>query len=166
MELEDIHSLVDVQPLVDIVTEGANNCGEEADNSGQPRANVAGSRSNTHKSSNDTLTGTNDTEATLVLDVVDEHPADRASRGSRVGVECGQHGTDAAVQCRTAVEAEPSEVDENSAQEDKSDVVRLSVSLVTLGLLALSQCEGIGKGSPARRDVDGTTTGKVKRREL
>lgn len=166
MELEDIHSLVDVQPLVDVVTEGANDGGEETDDSGQPRANVTGSRSNTHKSSDDTLTGTNNTEATLVLDVVDEHPADGTSRGSRIGVESGQHGTDAAVQRRTAVEAEPSEVDENGAQEDKSNVVRLSVGLVTLGLLALSQCEGIGKGSPTRRDVDGTTTSEVKRREL
>lgn len=166
MQLEDIHALVNSQPRVDVLHQGAAHSGEEANDHGDPGAHVASGRGNTDQASDGTLTGTNNAEAPLVLDVINDAPADNASRGSGVGVEDDQHSTDRHAERGATVEAEPAEPDENGAEEDKRDVVRLLARRGLAQVLALAEDEGVSQGTAARGDVYGTATSKVERGEL
>lgn len=87
MELEYFHTLVDPEPVVDVLAQGAADGSEETDNSGEPDGDITGSRSDTDKTGDGTFAGANEGEATAVLDVVNETPADDAERGGGVGVE-------------------------------------------------------------------------------
>lgn len=60
---------------------------------------VSGGWGDADETRNGTLTGTDDGELALVLDHVDNDPADGASGSSGVGVERGVHGANATVQC-------------------------------------------------------------------
>lgn len=62
------------------------------------------------------------------------------------------------------VETEPTEPDQEGADEDHGNVVRLGVSL--FAQLSLSQNQGIGQGRATTGDVDGSTTGIIERGEV
>lgn len=71
MKLEDVHALVDAEPVVDVLHEGTHDGGQEADHGGEPDAHVARRRGDAHEPGNGPLAGANDGEAALVLEVVD-----------------------------------------------------------------------------------------------
>jgi hypothetical protein len=89
-------------------------------------------------------------------DVLDGYPSQYTERGSSVGVECREHRAHGAVECGTTIEAEPSEPDEDCADEDESGVVRFAVDLVAfVETLAKAGC-----------DVDGTASCEVEGGEV
>lgn len=75
------------------------------------------------------------------------------------------HGANGGIESRTTVESEPSEPDEDGTKEDQSGVVRLAVRWLT-STLALAQNKGVGQTCPAGSDVNGSTSGEVKGREV
>ena len=68
----------------------------------------------------------------LAADVINKHPTKDTHAGSGIRVEGGHHGTNRGVERRAAVEAKPTEPDENSADEDERSVVGLSMDLFSL----------------------------------
>ena len=75
------------------------------------------------------------------------------------------HGANGGIESRTTVESEPSEPNEDGTKEDQSGVVRLAVRWLT-STLALAQNKGVGQTCPAGSDVNGSTSGEVKGREV
>lgn len=139
------------------MAERADGTGQEADQRRDPDGDVASRGRDADQTGDGARAGTDDGEAALGADVVDEDPAEDAEGGGGVGVEGGQHGADGAVQRGTAVETEPSEPDEDGADEDESGVVSAAVDLVALGE-ALAEDEGVCKCRPAGGDVDRSTS--------
>jgi hypothetical protein len=109
VELEDLHAIVDSEPLVEILERGANDRGKEADEGGDPDGDVTRRGGDTNKTSDGTLASTDKAELALVLDEVNQNPAENTSGSSGVGVEGSHHGTDGTVESGTTVEAEPTE---------------------------------------------------------
>lgn len=165
VELEHVQPVVDADPLVDVLEQGAADGGEEADDGGEPDGDVTGGGGDADKACNDALAGADDGEATLGADHVDQDPADCTGGGSGVGVEGGDHGAHGGVEGGTAVEAEPAEPDQHGAEEDEGGVVGLVVLVLAVGL-SLAEDEGVGERGPAGRDVDGSSSGEVERWEL
>jgi hypothetical protein len=190
VELEDIHALIDTNPLIKIGAESTDDGGDEADGAGDPWRNVTSCWCNANETGNGTAASSDNGELALVSDVVDEDPAENTGRGGSVGVECSHHGPDCTVDRRstlfrvrtcssflsclpledligkkTYVKAEPSKPNENSAEEDQSGVVWLGVRLLT-SVLSLAQDGSIGKGAPSGTDMDRSSTGEIQARKL
>lgn len=163
MELEHLHSIIHVQPLVDVLHQRAHHRRQEPNHGGEPDAHVPRRRRDAHQPSNRALAGPHDAEAALVPDVVDQDPADGARRGGRVGVEGGVHGAHARIEGGAAVEAEPAEPDEHGAEEDERRVVRLAVRPVAGAPPALAQHQRVRQRGPAAGNVHGAAAGKVER---
>lgn len=72
MQLENVHSLIDVQPVVDVLEEAADDARDEANDGGEPQAYVPGSGRDPHQTRDGALTRAHDTETALVLEVVYE----------------------------------------------------------------------------------------------
>lgn len=70
MELEDIHSLVNLDPPVHVLAERANDSSEEANEGCNPWRDVTSSWRDSYKTSDGTGAGTNDGEFTLVANVL------------------------------------------------------------------------------------------------
>lgn len=165
MKLEDIHTFINTEPLVNVLAECADAAREETNESGDPEGDETGSRSDADETSNGTGAGSNNGEVTLSTDVVDKDPAQDTEGSGGIGVEEDEHGAGRSVQGRATVEAEPSEPDQNCAQEDERGVVRLVVDLVAL-VDAFSEHEGICESTPSGGDVDRTSTGEIEGREV
>jgi len=165
VELEDVHALIDLDPLVDVLAEGADGAGEETNESGNPEGNVSSSRSDTDETGDSTRASTHNGEMALGTDVLYHNPAEHTERGSGVGVEGSDHRADGAVERTTSIEAEPSKPDEHGSNEDECGVVGFSVNLVAL-VETLAEDKGVGERRPSGCDVDGTTSGEVKGRKV
>lgn len=94
----------------------------------------------TDEASNGAAASSDNGEFTLVSDEVDKNPTEDTGGSGSIGVECSHHSSDCAVDGRptlkllvhdhsdrptdaTYVEAEPTEPNQNSAEEDQSSVV-------------------------------------------
>ena len=145
VQLEDIETFVDVQPVVQILKRSAGDSCEESDDSCEPDRYVASGGRDTDEASDSTLTGADNGEASLGADVVDNDPADSTGRSGNVGVEggvpvnrisscsdmnsrqCCLHGTNGGIEGGTTVESEPTEPDEDRTKENESGVVGFAV---------------------------------------
>lgn len=72
MQFEHIHTLIDVEPVIHILHESANDGCQEADNCSQPDAHVTCCRGDANKTGNCTFAGTDNAKTALMPDVVDE----------------------------------------------------------------------------------------------
>lgn len=115
VQLEDVHALVDAQPLLDVLHARARGAGEEANHGGDPERHEARRGRDADEPRDGARARADDGELALVLDVVDGDPAQHAERGRRVGVEAHEHGAHRRVERGAAVEAEPAEPDEDGA---------------------------------------------------
>lgn len=75
MKSKDVQSLVNMDPLVDVLKTSANAACDEPDGSSRPHSNITSSRRNANKTSNSTIASTHDTELSAVSEVVDESPS-------------------------------------------------------------------------------------------
>lgn len=66
VKLKDIHALIDVQPVVDVVAQGTYNGCQESNDGSQPDTDITSSRSDTDQTGNGTLTSTDDAKLALV----------------------------------------------------------------------------------------------------
>ena len=87
MELEDVKTLIDAEPLVEILERRTDHRSQEPNDGGEPERYVASGGSDADKTSNRTLTSANDGEFALGADVVDENPAEDTAGGGEVCVE-------------------------------------------------------------------------------
>jgi len=109
VKLEDLQTVVDAKPFVDVLAQSADDGRHEADDGCFPETDVAGGGRDADQSGDGALAGADDGEAAFMLDEVDEDPAEDTGRGGGVGVEGGEHGADGGVERGTTVEAEPAE---------------------------------------------------------
>ena len=147
VKLEDIHALVDAQPLVDVLAQRADSACDEADEACNPRGDVTGRGGDADKTGDGARASTNKREVALGADVFDEGPAQYAKASGSVGVEYSHHRSDRSVEGRSTVEAEPSEPDEAGTDEDEGGIVGLVVDLVAF-VGALAEDEGVCEGRP------------------
>jgi hypothetical protein len=162
VELENVETLVNVEPVVDVVQRRADDAGEEANEGSKPDVDITGSRSDTDETGNGSLAGSGHGELALIADHVDEDPPENTSAGSSVGVEDDVERADGGVESGATVEPKPTKPDQNGPEPDERGVVRLRAPLTNLRLdLALPKDESVGEGSAARRDVDRSTTSEV-----
>ena len=89
VELEDVETFVDAQPVVEILEGSANDSCEESDDGCEPHGYVASGGCDADKASDSAFTGANNGEFSLCADVVDDDPADGTGRSGDVGVEGG-----------------------------------------------------------------------------
>jgi len=157
VELEDVKTVVDAKPVIDVLKKSADNGSQESDHGSEPRVNITSSRSNTDKTSNGTLASTNNREATLVTDGINKNPTKDTSRGSNLGVEGSHHTTNGSVKSTSTVEAEPTKDNEDGADKHEGRVVRLVFSVMILGG-SLAESQSVSKSGPTRCDVNGTAT--------
>jgi hypothetical protein len=73
VKLENIHALIDMQPLVYIFHKRADHGREETDDGSQPNTDITSSRGDAHKPGDSTLASPNNAEAAFVLDVIDQN---------------------------------------------------------------------------------------------
>lgn len=84
-----------------------------------------------------------------------------------MGDDAGHDGTQIGAERTAAIEAKPSDPEEDCAEDDVGDVVRAVWQPVVLVVSsAPPEHQGVCKGSGARGDVDGRAAGKVEATEL
>jgi hypothetical protein len=74
VEFEDVHTLIDMYPLIQVLKKGANNGGDETYDSCKPWLNVASCWSNPDLACNSTFTFPYNTKSPAMLEVIDHHP--------------------------------------------------------------------------------------------
>jgi hypothetical protein len=160
VELEDIHSFVNLDPPIHILAERANDSSEEANEGSNPWRDITSSWRDSYETSNGTGASTDDRELALIANVLNRGPAQDTKRGSSIGVEGGKHGPESTIERTASVEAEPSEPNEDSANEYKRRVVCFAVDFITLGK-TLAEDESIRESRPSGSDVDRATSSEV-----
>ena len=70
MELEHIHSFVDVKPFVDILIQGADDGGDKTNGSSGPNTNITCGWSDSNQSSNSSFAGSYYAELSFMLEKV------------------------------------------------------------------------------------------------
>ena len=161
VEFEDIEPFVDAYPPVDVPAQRADDRGDEPDQHGQPHGHETGSRRDAHQTRDGTLARAHGRKLAAIPDKVNQAPTNNARAGSSIGVEDGEHGSDAGVEGRASVEAKPPGPDQRGAEKDQGGVMRLLVEGLLAGLLALSQHQGVRQSAPTRGNVDRSAAGKV-----
>lgn len=165
MKLEDVHALIDAEPFVDILDQGADDSSDETNDSREPRRDVTSSGGDTDQTGDSAGASTHNRELALVADEINSDPAEDTSGSCDVGIEGSEHGADSCVEGRTTIEAEPTEPDEDSAEEDEGGVVGLAVRLLAV-VLSLSENHGVGESSPAGGDMHRSSTSEIERRKV
>ena len=98
--------------------------------------------------------------------VVPEHPGQTADAGSEVGDDASLGGTEVGAERGSAIEAEPSEPEEDRAENDVGRVVGLVRKALGTVATALAEVDGNRERGGTGADVHGRATGEVKTSQL
>ncbi len=148
MQFKDIHTLINMQPIVQILEQSTDDRSNKPNNSSHPNTNISCSRSNTHQSSNSPLACTHNTKLPAMLEIIHQNPTKHASASGSVGVESGEHCSNSGIKCTTTIKPEPAEPNETSSEEDESRVVGFAVGFVAV-YLALSENKCVRQRGPS-----------------
>lgn len=161
MDSKDIKTVVDANEELELGGKVTAETAHDTDDDGTPGRHEARSRSNGNEAGDGA--GAETDGAPLLLEaVVEEGPGDAAAAGGEVGHVAGHDGADVHGQGRAAVEAEPTDPEEDGAEDDVGDVVgSVGEAVVAAVPRALAEHEGVGERAGARRDVDGAAAGEV-----
>jgi len=143
---ENIKSIVDVKQELELGGIIASNASDNAEDHSSPGGNETTARSDGDKSSNDTATEP-DSRPFAFETVVEDAPSETPDAGGKVGDDRCHDGTEVSGQGGTSIEPEPTNPEENSADNNLSDVVRTVVELVSPMAATFSEHQGIGKRS-------------------
>ena len=156
---EHIHGVINLDPVLDLGGEVGNNASYDAENDGSPGSDETRSGSSGDKTRNETGAPA-DHRPLAGKAPIKEHPGHGTEHTSEVGVPASHCSAEVGTEGRTAVECEPAEPQEDSAESDERDVVRAEVEHHLL--LATSENHRVGECRHSRNDFDGSTTGIVK----
>lgn len=144
VQFEDVHTLINMQPIIHVLKKRADDGSDEAYDGREPRFHIASRWGNADQSSNGTFAGSHDTEFPTMLEIVNHYPSYYPRRSSGVRVEGCYHCPYAGIQSTSPVEAEPPEPNQNRAEEYECGIVRLAVGFIA-GVLAFPEDERIGQ---------------------
>ena len=158
---EDVKSIVNTNQELELGGEVAADTADDTNNNGTVSGDEAGGRGNTNEARNGT--GAEADGAPLLLKtVVEEDPGKTTHAGRQVGDVASEDGLEVHAERGTTVEAEPTNPQEDGAENNVSDVVRAVRKTVVLVVAsALAEHQRVGKSASARGNVDGTATSKV-----
>ena len=93
--------------------------------------------------------------------VVKDTPGNASDRSSQVGDDRGHDRAQIRTQCRTSIESEPSNPEEDGADNDVGDIVRPEVEFMGAVSASLAEHQGIGQSSRTRGDVHRGSTSEI-----
>lgn len=88
---------------------------------------------------------------------VEDEPGQSSDRGGEVGDDAGGDGSEVGGEGGSSVEPEPSEPEEDCAEDDVGRVVRLERESLGSVAASLAEVAGDGERGSSRRDVDGSS---------
>lgn len=166
MDGEDIEGVIGTQVELELGGDVAANATDYTEDDSSPGRDVAGSRGDGHETRDGA--GAEPDDGPLLLEaIIHQYPGDSTDGGGQVGDNASHDGAEIRGQGGTTVEAEPSDPEEDGAEDDVGDVMRSVRETGGLGVAgALAEHDGEGEGGGTRRDMDGSTTGKVETTKL
>ncbi|KAI3483149.1 hypothetical protein L1887_53929 [Cichorium endivia] len=157
---EDVHHIVDAHGALEHGGKVGHGGGDDADEHRGGQTDKAGSRGDGDQTGN--RTGAESDDGPLALQTeVEEHPGETGGGGGEVGGADGHGGADVGGKGGAAVEADPSDPEEDGAEHNVRDVVRLEQQ--TLCAVSVTRAEVVGndESGDSRVDLDGSTAGVV-----
>lgn len=166
MNGEDIEGVIGAQVELELGGDVAANATDHTEDDGSPGRDVTGGRGDGHETRDGA--GAEPDDGPLLLEaVIHQDPGDGADGGGEVGDDAGHDGTEIRGQGGATVEAEPSDPEEDGAEDDVGDVVRSVRETGGFGIAGtLAEHDGEGEGGGTRRDVDGGTASEVETAKL
>lgn len=166
MDCEDVQSIVNTEPELQLGGKVAGDSTDNAENDGAPWGDKARGWRDSNETGDSTTAETN--SAPLLLQtVIQQAPGESAHTSSNVSNNAGHHGTQVCTESTAAVEAEPTNPEEDCTEHDVSDIMRAVWKAVNLVVsCALAEHQGVGESGSAGGNVDGRTAGKVEATEL
>lgn len=160
---EDIHGIVNLDPVLDLGGEIADDSRRDTEHDGCPERDETRGRGGSDESGNGTRAPAD--HGPLASEApVEEHPGHGAEHGGDGTVPACVDGTEVGAKGRATVESEPAEPEEDGAESDERDVVGTEVEHHLL--LASTENHGVGKCRHTRGNFDGTTSGVVEHSPL
>lgn len=132
---------------------------------GRPGWDVTGPGSDGYETGDDTGAET-DSGPLAFKTVIQDTPCDTSDAGSQVGNDGCHDGAEVGSESRTCVEAEPSNPQEDGANDDVCHVVGAVVELVSAVATTLAQHDRVCESSASRRDMHGSSTGEIETSHL
>lgn len=138
---------------------------EDTVDDGSPGRNETGTRSNGNETSDDTGAET-DSGPLALKTVIENTPCDTTDTGSKVGNNSSHDSAHIGSKSRSSVETEPSNPEENGADDDVGYVMRTVVELMGAVTTTLAQHDGVCECSTSRGNMHWGSTGKIEASEL
>jgi hypothetical protein len=157
---KDIKGVVDMDEELELG--GIVACGSTDDSvdDGSPWGDISRTWSDSDKASNDARAEA-DGRPLLLKTVVKQAPSDSTDSSSDVGNQTGHDSTNICGTSRTTVESKPSDPEEDSAENDMSDVMWAVVEFMSSVSASLSEHERVGQSSRPRGNMDWSSTGEI-----
>ena len=165
MDSKDIEGIVNANEELELGSVVAGNGTNNTKDKRSPGRDKARARSNGNKTSNNTRAEAHGRPLALQA-VVEQTPGHTSDRCGKVSDNGGHDSAEVSRESRASIETEPSNPEEDCANDDMRDVVRAVVELVGSVTATLAQHQGVGQGSRSGSNVDGGTTGIVKTSEF
>ena len=165
MNGEDIKSIIDSKNELQL---GGIVAGRSTDNSkdnSRPGRNVTRTRRNCDKT-RDHAGAEPNRRPFLLQSVIKHTPSNTTDGSSKVGHNGSHDSAHVGAQSRSSIEAEPANPEENGADDDMGDVVRTIIQFVCSMAPSLAEHERICQGGRTGRDVDRSSSCKIKTTHL
>lgn len=166
MNGEDIEGIIGTQVELELGGHIAANAADNTEDDSSPGCDVTGGRGDGYETRDGA--GAEPHDGPLLLEtVIHQDPGDGADGGGEVGDDASHDGTEIRGQGGATVEAEPSDPEEDRAEDDVGDVVRSVREAGGLSIAGtLAEHDGEGESGGTGRDVDGSTTSEVETAQL
>lgn len=157
---KDIESLINANEKLELGGKVTGDGGNRTDGKSSWGTDVASSRGDTDQTRNSTGAEANSGPFAF-KPVVQEHPDQTTDRGRKVGDDTSLNSPQVGRKSGTTIEAEPTEPEENGADNNESSVVGLVGESFSAVASTLAEVQGDSKRGSTRRDVNGGPTSKV-----
>jgi hypothetical protein len=163
---EDIQRIVNLDVELQLGGIIAGHGSNDAEDNSRPRWYEAGRRGDSDEARDGTGAET-DRGPFLVEAVIKQHPSNTTHRSSDVSNNTSHDRAHVGRERRAAIEAEPSDPEEDRAKDDMSNIVRSVWEAMGVAIAGpLAQHEGVCKGCCARGDMDWSSACEVKSAHL
>lgn len=129
-------------------------------NNGSPSRNETRTRSDSDQSRNHTGAETNSRPLSLKT-IIQHTPSNTTHASGQVGHHSSHNRTHVSSKCRSSIESEPTNPQEDGTDDNVCNVVRTVVELVGSVSATLSEHDGVGESCASGGDVDGGSTCKI-----
>lgn len=151
---EDIHRIVNPDPVLDLGCKVGNDAGDDAEDDGSPGSEETRCGSSGDETRNETRAPA-DHGPLARKAPIEKDPGHGAEDTGQVGVPASHDSAKVGTERGATVEAEPAEPQEDGAEGDEGDVVRAEVEHQLF--LSASEDHGVGERGHTRDDLDGSS---------